>query len=107
MASRHHKDTITHWLVTGSDGFGGFTYDTPTTLLGRWEERQELFVDENGEQAVSRAIAYTALGLDLGDFIALGDYSDDASPVASANRIRSISKISNLRNVSTEHKVIM
>ena len=93
--------TVTYWGDPTPDGFGGFTYDAPITIEGRWEDRAELFVNEQGEEQQSSAVVYLAADVVLGGWLALGDYTDSAydSPasVVEARKILGRQKIPNLK----------
>lgn len=98
------KDTITHWPVTGSDTFGGFSFGSAALLEGRWEERQELFVDAEGEQVLSNAVAYLGTTtVNVGDYVTKGDESSVADPgtLPRAYRVRNFSNITDLRGLNT------
>ena len=98
---------VTHWPITGSDGYGGFTFGTPVLLKGRWEERSELFIDVDQEENMSRVIAYFNTDLDTGDFLALGDLTATVDPTTLdvAFRIRQYGKVTDLRAVQALRKV--
>ncbi len=103
---------ITHWPVTGTDGFGGFGFGAPVELKGRWEDKSELFLDDNNEEVVSQAIAYFDVDLDLGDFLALGLHALIADPTtltgtSRAYRIRQFNKITDLRNLNALRKAYL
>lgn len=104
--SRNMNQDVTHWPVSGSDGYGGFTFGTPVKLAGRWEDRNELFLSTNAEEVVSRAVVYLATDLTIGDFLALGDHTSVSNPgtLTSAYRIRGYAKVTDLRAVESLRK---
>lgn len=112
LARNMHQD-VTHWPVTGSDGFGGFTFGAPILMKGRWEEKQELFLDANSEEAISKGIVYLITDVDVGDWLALGDYVTIPTPIINpstldnAYRIRQRNKSTNLRNTEALRKVYL
>ena len=53
------QDTITMWVPSTNDGFGGLAYATPVQVLGRWQNDNENYQDADGEEFVSSAIIYT------------------------------------------------
>ncbi|MEE8599213.1 MAG: hypothetical protein V3S69_06875 [Dehalococcoidales bacterium] len=106
--ARNLKQEVTHWPVTGSDGYGGFTFGPPVTLVSRWEEKVELFITPGNEEAHSRVVAYFNTDIGVGDFMALGDLTATADPGAlngQAFRVRNYSKTTDLRNLNTLRKV--
>ena len=109
--TRHLKEDVTHWPVTGSDGFGGFLYGAPVLLKGRWEEKAALFLANDTEEQVSKAIVYLAEGVDNGDYRGFGDYTDpaiaDPSSLSSAHRVKQRHRTTDLRAMSELWKVFL
>jgi len=110
-AERNLRQDVTHWPVTGSDGFGGFLFGAPSLLRGRWEEKAELFQDINNEEAVSEAIVYLMSDIDIGDYLGLGDFATvpEANPTTlnNAHRIRQRNRTTNLRNLTALRKAYL
>jgi hypothetical protein len=104
--AQHLNQELTHWAVSGSDGFGGFTYAAPIVLEGRWEDKNELFISFDQEQVVSRAIVYLDADIDDGDFLALDDQTATADPgtLDTAFRVRMTGSVVDLRNTQTLYK---
>jgi len=97
---------VTHWPVTGSDGYGGFTFGTPILLSGRWEQKQELFINVDLEEVLSSAIVYLNTDLSIGDYVIEGDETATVDPTTlEAKRIRGLNKITDLRNVIALRKL--
>lgn len=109
---RNLRQDVTHWPVTGSDGFGGFTFGSPVLLRGRWEDTNEIFTDGvSMEQAVSRSIVYLGADIDEGDYLALGDFVT-GTPVTdpttvTSHRIRTRDKSTDLRGLRTLRKAYL
>lgn len=95
-------DTITRWVKTGQDGFNKSAFATPATLTGRWQDKNELFIDSAGKETVSSAIVYFAESVSVGDYLYLGA-SATASPddVSTAYEIKKVGKISDVDNGET------
>ena len=55
--------TITRWTTPVNNGFGDLSYAAPTTLLGRWQDDNENYLDSAGEEFRSAAIIYTKVQL--------------------------------------------
>lgn len=109
MAARHHKQTATYWQVTGSNGYGGYAFADPVALSVRWEEREELFRDSEGEEQTSRAIVFLGQDVEIGDYLALGDYTATADPtdLDDAYRVMQFRKVTDLRNVKALRKAML
>jgi hypothetical protein len=107
IATRNLREDVTHWPVTGSDGYGGFTFGTPIKLKGRWEEKQELFLTLDNEEEVSKAIVYLNADVAEGDYLGQGDQTTEADPTAStadAHRLRQYDKVTDLRALNALRK---
>ena len=105
-------DDVTHWPVTGSDGFGGFLYGAPILLKGRWEKKTEMFLDINMEEKASQAIIYLNADVDVGDWLGYGDFVTgtpitNPSSLDEAHRIRQRNRSTNLRSLIALRKVYL
>ena len=91
------KQDITWWGSAVPNGSGNFTYATPTTIKGRWEDLHQLFVTVTGEEKVSDARVFVDRDLIEGEWLYLG-VSTEANPqdVSGAHRIRRYKKIPSL-----------
>jgi len=72
-------DVATHWTSGQNDGYGGVTYSTPVQLFVRWEDKEDLHQDMEGEEFISSAIVYTSTELSNNDWLYLGT-SAQANP---------------------------
>jgi len=108
IITRMLKQTATYWPAS-PDGYGGFVFGAPAAIDCRWEDRAERFTTEDGREEVSQSVVYVDRDLEVGDYIALGDYSMSTSttttgeepsftPPAGARPIRAFGKLPNLRN---------
>jgi len=99
--ARNLNQDATHWPVTGSDGYGGFTYGAPVRHDCRWQDKNELFLTPDNEEVVSAAIVYLNTDIAVGDFLAEGDYATepvvDPGTISTAKRVRNFGKSTDLR----------
>lgn len=107
LGTRNLNQDVTHWPVSGSDGYGGFTFGTVALLRARWEERSELFIDFDLEEVASKAIAYIPIDVTNGDYMALGDHTTTADPTTlpAASRVRNFGKVTDLAGLDVLRKV--
>lgn len=107
IITRMLKDTATYWPVI-TDGYGGFEFGAPVAISCRWEEVQEEFITPEGREEVSDAVVYVDRDLEVGGYLAQGDYSASTSttttgeepsftPPDSARPIKQFSKLPKLR----------
>ena len=111
--TRNLKHDITHWRVTGSDGFGGSTFAAPVLLKGRWEDKVEQYRNRLNEEVVSHTIVYLLTDVETEDYLALGDYTTTADPStlnSSATVARTVEqqhRSTDLRNLVALRKVFL
>jgi len=97
--TRHLREDITLW-VASPDEFGGFTFSAPQALMGRWEERAELYIDSKGQEAVSKAVVFLSADVTVGDFLYHGEsVAADPMQLAGAQQIKQFAKVPDLRNL--------
>ena len=104
--TKNLKQTITYWGNPVSDGWGGSTFDSPVTITGRWEDKQELFRDAEGQEVLSHALVFLSQDVEIKEYLYLGT-SAEANPknVSGAREIRSFRKIPNLKATAFMRKV--
>lgn len=109
MALRDFAQTITYWAISGKSGYGGYNFDSPITFTGRWEDRSELFRTRDGDERVSKSVIFSPIDLDIGGYLALGDYSANADPtiISDAFEIQMFSKISDLGALEFTRKAVL
>lgn len=88
--------SITYWTTNVADGFGGYSYNAPTTLLCRYQDFVDNFQDFEGEEFISSAIVYTSTELEQNAWVYLGT-SIETNPQnqSGAYRIRNLQKSQN------------
>jgi hypothetical protein len=97
---------ITIWTAGATDVYGTPTWSSPTTIKGRWEDKQVKTIDYQGNDIISDAIVYLDVDVSFGDYIYLG-VSTATSPPAAAKEIRNYSKSPDLKNKKYIRKVIL
>ena len=104
--TRNLRQTITYWAPSTPDGYGGYSYGSPQWLIGRWEDRIEDFIDQNGRELTSRAVVYLDRDVEMGGYLFLGKSSaTNPQTLSDAREIRDFRKIPSLRNRINERKV--
>jgi len=97
------KQTATYWTPGTPDGMGGqSSFGAPVVLAPpdgiRWENRLDLFVNENGEEEQSTAQVYLGQDVVLKGWLFEGtSAASDPRTVSGAREIRGFEKIPNLR----------
>lgn len=95
------KQDATLWTAA-PDGYGGYTYGSPTAIKCRWEDRTELIP---GSVEMSKAVAFVSIDLSPEDYILLGTSVASNPTTVGASRVRSFNKIPDLRNLNVLRKV--
>lgn len=56
---RNLRESFTLWRYDGqTDRIGRKVYAAPVAIRGRWEDREERYLDERGEEKVSRSTVF-------------------------------------------------
>ena len=74
--TKYLNQTAVHWPTPTKDGFGKLTYGTAVEISVRWEEKNELFLNQEGKQQVSRAIVYVDRDMVIDEYLYLGELTD-------------------------------
>jgi hypothetical protein len=102
--------TVTWWRVTGPNGFGGDSVDSPVLIEGRWEERQETFYGAiDRRELVSKAVVYVDRDMSVGDYLCLENKADQTDPtvVSGAMKIQRFDKMPDLRNLDAVRRAVL
>lgn len=92
--SKTFRQKVTIWAgETSRDFYGNITHPAPRVVDGRWEQRNDLFIDNAGKQVVSAAVVYIGEPITQGAYVLLGE-STSASPQSLANAflVRAVSR---------------
>lgn len=103
---RDLNQTLTRWTPSGINAAGKPSGWTKTEILGRWEDSVQLYTRSDGTEKASRAVAYLAEDVKVGDFLLQGESADAAPPVA-AWRVEAFRKIANLRDTDYERRAML
>ena len=76
LTTRNLKQTVVYWGNPQPDGYGGYVFDAAVEISARWQDKQQLFVDRQGNEAVSRAVVYVDRDVDIGGYLYLGTLDD-------------------------------
>ena len=111
LLRRHLKQTAVYWPSPTPDGWGGYTLGTPQEISVRWEHRQELFIDAQGNEVRCSSVVYADQDLELGGYLYLGvedsldSNHDDPTAIEGTLEIRGYSKSPSLSGRQYVRKV--
>lgn len=105
FVDRNMNQTAVYWTLVSVDGFGKQTFAAPVELSVRWEQKQELFIDAEGNEKISQAVVATAVDVTLEGYLFLGelvdlDSSQDPLTQSGAYQIKGFSKIPSVKGTS-------
>lgn len=106
--TRHMTQDFTYWAPLSANEFNEITFSPPVTLKCRWENKNVLFRDSNGQEVTSAAVVYPAQEIALKGYIKRGIHSD-AEPLGltGAFEIRQVGDSPNLSGTLTLNKVFV
>jgi hypothetical protein len=87
LLKRNLVQTCVYWGAPKNDGEGGFIFDAPVEIQCRWEDKEQVVMQDNGEKILSRSTVYLLQEVDengmlfLGTLDDIGDSEGDSSGV--------------------------
>ena len=88
---------ITYWGTPVPDGYGGSAFDPPVTIIGRWDDKKEVFVDAMGEETISTSVVYTEEPIVVNGYLYLGRSAvTDPTTVTGARKIQQVANTPSL-----------
>lgn len=108
------KQIGTYWGSPVPDGRGGWSFAAPTALSPdagtgvQWQDVNELFIDANGAEQMSKGIIFLSQAVVLNGYLYLGtSVAVDPQVIDGAQRIQRVDKIVNTRNSRTVWKAYL
>lgn len=103
--------TAVYWAPSTLDGFGNVSFATPVEIAVRWENKTELFIDNQGKEQKSSAVVYPASAVLLEGYLYLGTLvalspAEEADPksVIAAKEIRGVAVSFNIKGTQALYK---
>lgn len=110
LVANGYNQQATYWGAPTQDGYGAWHFSAPQSLLVRWENTTEEFVDQQGADRISRAIVWIPETLDpeIGGYLYLGDSAEaDPTTLKSAWAIQRVDEIPDLRGLTSETRAYL
>ncbi len=102
---------ITHWaMLTTLDIYGNPTWAAPSVVKGRWEEQNQLIIDSDGNEVVSRAMVFLVSNVAEGDYLMLREFTSgetDPTQIEEADRVLAFKKTPDLRGTLFERVAML
>lgn len=100
ITDRNLIQDATLWVTTGSNGYGGYDFNTPQAIKVRWLTKRKLFINFGGEEETSNSEVYCAVDMAVGDYLYLGTSTEtDPTSISGAFQVKAFEKIPSLRNL--------
>ena len=102
-----------YWSPSSINGSGQRSFGIAVELDCRWEDKQILFIDTNGNEVRSEAVVYLSSVVELGGYLYQGTEDDldsehsDPYDVSGAREIRGIKKSHELNGTDYLVKVFL
>lgn len=97
--------TITVWSVSGHNGYGSPTF-TKSTTRGRWEDKQQLIKNLNGDQVMSTSTVFLESSVSPNDRLELGS-TTTTTPSASAKAVMNRRSVPSIKGNTTLYEVYL
>ena len=102
------RESVTYWKPSGVDNFGDPSFDTPVTIKSKWEDRAELFIDNDGREQRSKSVVYVDTDLLTGGYLFRGISSvADPLSVVGAFMVKDYRKISDFEVEVHERRAML
>lgn len=108
LAETAYRQVTSYWANPVEGGFGDITYDGPTYLNTKWEDRIETFIDLSGVERRSKAIVFVQTPLEVGGYLYKGtSVASDPTTVANAWKIQRFDEIPDLRGLNVCYRAFV
>lgn len=106
--TRNLKQKVTYWATSGRDITGAPAWTTPIALKARWEDLNELFINDQGEEVRSRAVIYLNSDVETSGYLFLGtSVVADPTTLSDAFPIKAFRKVPEQRGVRFERRAML
>jgi hypothetical protein len=99
------------WRRDGSDGYGNMKFDDPVEVACRWDDINEMYLNEDGESKVSKSIVIVDRAMTIGDYLMLGDLDstvlDNPLEETGAQEIKSFSATPDIRDTAMYYEAVL
>ena len=101
IISRMRKQDAIYWPYSSTDEFGVKVVGAYVEIKCRWEDKNEEFLDANGEIQMSNAVVYVDRDTPIGGILMLGTKDDitDDTDIKENNGAWEIKRFDNLPNL--------
>lgn len=101
-------EQITYWAPGERNDYGVADFAAPVVIMGRWEDTVKEFIDPQGDEQMSEAIAYMASAVVVNGYVMRGLHSDDSPlSVEGSKEIRQVATTRNLRYSDQENRAYL
>jgi len=102
------RESITYWAPGAVDNFGDPSFASPVLIKAKWEDRAELFIDNEGREQRSKSVVFVDTDLITGGFLFRGSSTGrDPLVVTGAFMIKDLRKISDFETTVHERRAML
>lgn len=95
----------TYWPPAGTGATGSMSYGAPVSIICRWQNKNDLFVDSLGRQQVSSAVVYPGAEVETEGMLARGEHVSADPFSVGAKQIMAVGDSPDLDDDLTLYKV--
>ena len=92
--TRNMRQDATYFPPAGQNGFGDLSFGAGVVVKCRWQNKADLFRDQQGREVTSSAVVYVAQEVAIGGRLGLGTVAS----AVDALEIRNVGESPDLRN---------
>jgi hypothetical protein len=89
------REDVTYWNPPTRDGYGGYTWGSPTALKGKWEDGESLIYAADGSYTVASTNVWVGVPLEEGGYLFNGS-TVVSEPPEGAKQVMSMDSINSL-----------
>lgn len=105
--TRNMNQQATYWATNTPDGFGGFNFASPVLISCRWQDKDTLVRNSEGDEVVANSVVYVDRQLAQEGWLCVGDLTASLSPVAGSNEIIALQSSPSLDGTTVLYKVFL
>ena len=100
--TRLRQQDATYWVKGAGDGFGGTAFGSPTAVKVFWATVEELVIDAEGKEKLSRAVAFTDQVIEEGSYMYLGTTTEtDPTTLDDAREVITYVELPDVKHTTT------
>ena len=100
------KEEATVWKPQGEDMYGRPGWEAPEVVAVRWEDKEETYLNEKGEEVGARSIVYSRSQIPVGSRISYGR-EDQPEPPSDSFKVVRVERIPSLEGECEIYRLLL